>query len=246
MKVWTSFCLIALTAVAAAHGQEPVPPPAGAAPAAGAASEFKDLKAKVSYIIGHRLGQSMKQDGFDLDVELLMRGIREAASGKPSVIADQEAFATMQQFEAEQQAKMQAAFAEAADKNAKDGAAFLAENGKKEGVKTLPSGVQYRVIKAGTGQVKPLATDRISAHYAGRLLDGTKFDSSYDRGVPADFGVTEVISGWTEVLQQMVVGDKWEVYIPGDKAYGPNGRPPKIGPNAVLVFEMELMGIEGK
>jgi FKBP-type peptidyl-prolyl cis-trans isomerase FklB len=245
MKAWTSFCVIVLTAVASACGQEPVPAAPGGAPAAGA-SEFKDLKSKVSYILGRRIGQSMKEDGIDLDVELVMRGFREAAAGKPSVVGDEEAAAAMQQFAAAQEVKAQEAIKGAADKNAKDGAAFLAENGKKPDVKTLPSGVQFKVLKAGTGAVKPTETDTVSAHYTGRLIDGTKFDSSVDRGEPLSIPVNRVIAGWTEVLQQMVVGDKWEVYIPGDKAYGQRGSPPVIGPNALLIFEMELLGIQGK
>jgi FKBP-type peptidyl-prolyl cis-trans isomerase FklB len=249
MKAWSSFCLIVLMAVAAAHGQEPVKPaetpPAAGAPAAAGSSEFKDLKSKVSYIIGQRIGQSMKQDGIDLDVELVMRGFREAAAGKPSAIGEEEMAAAMQAFQMEQQAKAQEAMKALADKNTKEGAAFLAENAKKEGVKTLASGVQYKVLKAGTGTVKPKETDTVSAHYSGRLIDGTKFDSSYDRGQPLSIPVNQVIPGWTEVLQLMVPGDKWEVYIPGDKAYGPRGSPPVIGPNSVLIFEMELVGIEG-
>jgi FKBP-type peptidyl-prolyl cis-trans isomerase len=236
-KVWTTVCLVVFTVAATACGQEPVPAPG--APPAGGASEFKDLRSKVSYIIGQRIGQSMKQDGIDLDVELVMRGFREAAAGKPSLVSDQEAAAAMQQFTMEQQKG-------AADKNTREGAAFLAENGKKPEVKTLASGVQYKVLKAGTGAVKPKQTDTVSAHYAGRLVDGTKFDSSYDRGEPLNIPVNQVIPGWTEVLQLMVVGDKWEVYIPGDKAYGQRGSPPVIGPNAVLIFEMELLGIQGQ
>jgi FKBP-type peptidyl-prolyl cis-trans isomerase len=242
MKAWTSFCFVVLTA-ATACGQEPVPAPA--APAGGA-SEFKDLKSKVSYIIGQRIGQSMKQDGIELDVDLVIRGFRDAAAGKPSVVSDEEASAAMQQFSLEQQSKAQEAMKGVADKNAKDGAAFLTENGKKPDVKSLPSGVQFKVLKAGTGTVKPKDTDTVSAHYAGRLIDGTKFDSSYDRGQPLNIPVNRVIAGWTEVLQHMVVGDKWEVYIPGDKAYGPQGSPPVIGPNALLIFEMELLGIQGQ
>jgi FKBP-type peptidyl-prolyl cis-trans isomerase FklB len=245
MKVWISFCLVVFTAVASACGQEPVPAP-GAAPAAGAASEFKDLKSKVSYLIGQRIGQSMKQDNIDLDVELVMRGFREAAAGKTSVIGEEEAAAVMAEFSQVQQAKAQEAMKGLADKNSQEGAAFLTDNGKKPDVKTLPSGVQYKVLKAGTGAVKPKETDTVSAHYAGRLINGTKFDSSYDRGQPLNIPVNQVIAGWTEVLQHMVVGDKWEVYIPGDKAYGQRGSPPVIGPNALLIFEMELLGIQGQ
>jgi len=241
MKVWTSFCFVVFAVAGSAYGQEPVPANPGAAaapPAAGAASEFKDLKSKVSYIIGQRIGQSMKQDGIELDVELVIRGFREAAAGKPSLVSNEESVAAMQQFTIEQQQGV-------ADKNAKIGAAFLAENGKKPDVKTLKSGVQIKVLKAGTGTAKPKEADTVSAHYAGRLIDGTKFDSSYDRGEPLNIPVNRVIAGWTEVLQEMVVGDKWEVYIPGDKAYGLRGSPDgTIGPNALLIFEMELLGIQ--
>jgi FKBP-type peptidyl-prolyl cis-trans isomerase len=130
-----------------------------------------------------------------------------------------------------------------ADKNAAEGKAFLAENGKKEGVVTLPSGLQYKVLTAGTG-ASPKAADTVQTHYSGKLLDGTVFDSSYDRGTPATFGVDQVIAGWTEALQKMKAGDKWEVYIPGDLAYGLRGSPPKIGPNSTLIFTVELIAVE--
>ena len=221
------------------------------APAPVSAPELKDLRAKVSYLIGRNIGQSLKQDQMDVDVELMLRALREATSGVESVLSETETQEAFRAFRKQQEAKQAEAMLSqnadlkaAAEKNTKEAAAFLAENGKKEGVVTLPSGVQYKVLKSGTGAT-PKASDSVSAHYAGRLIDGTKFDSSYDRGQPLVIPVQGVIPGWTEVLQKMKVGDKWEVYIPGDSAYGLNGSPPTIGPNALLIFEMELIAVEG-
>jgi FKBP-type peptidyl-prolyl cis-trans isomerase FklB len=129
------------------------------------------------------------------------------------------------------------------EKNKKEGATFLAENAKKPGVTTLPSGLQYKVLTPGSGK-SPTSNDVVKAHYRGTLIDGTEFDSSYSRGQPFTSPVTRVIKGWTEALLKMKVGDKWQLFVPGDLAYGERGSPPKIGPNAVLIFEMELLGIE--
>jgi FKBP-type peptidyl-prolyl cis-trans isomerase FklB len=149
----------------------------------------------------------------------------------------------MVQFQQQVMAQQQQKAATEGDRNKADGAAFLAKNKQIQGVQTLPSGVQYKVLKQGAGAT-PKAADTVTTHYRGSLIDGTVFDSSYDRGEPASFGVTQVIKGWTEVLQLMKVGDKWQVFIPSDLAYGPQGRPPKIAPNAVLIFEMELLDVK--
>jgi FKBP-type peptidyl-prolyl cis-trans isomerase len=137
------------------------------------------------------------------------------------------------------QAEQQEAVSAQSDSNAAEGAAFLAENAKKEGVVTTDSGLQYKIMNTGVGP-KPTADSTVEVHYAGRLLDGTEFDSSVKRGVPTQFGVTQVIPGWTEVLQLMPEGSKWEVYIPSNLAYGPGGTGP-IGPNSTLIFEVELL-----
>jgi FKBP-type peptidyl-prolyl cis-trans isomerase FklB len=144
-------------------------------------------------------------------------------------------------FQKEMMAKQQAM----ADKNKKEGEAFLAENKKKEGVKTLPSGVQYKVIKAGTGK-KPKLTDTVTVHYRGTLIDGTEFDSSYKRGQPASFQVSGVIPGWTEALQLMGEGAKWQLFVPSNLAYGERGTGGPIGPNATLIFEVELISVQEK
>jgi len=134
-------------------------------------------------------------------------------------------------------------FQQLADKNQKEGEVFLAENKKKKGVITLPSGLQYQVIKEGTGKI-PKATDTVTTHYRGTLIDGTEFDSSYKRGEPASFPVNGVIKGWTEALQLMKVGSKWQLFIPSNLAYGPQGAGQAIGPNATLIFEIELLSIK--
>ena len=193
----------------------------------------------------------MKGQSIEVDSQALARGIMDAISGSKPLLSDQELQQTMMAFQQELQARqrgMAAKQAEASkavgEKNQKEGAAFLAENAKKPGVKTLPSGLQYKVVKEGTGPM-PKATDQVKTHYRGTLIDGTVFDSSYKRGEPATFGVSDVIAGWTEALQLMKVGSRWQLFIPGDLAYGANPRPGgPIGPNATLLFEIELLGIE--
>lgn len=220
-----------------------------AAPAA-AAPQFKSLEEKVSYIVGLNIGRGLKNDGMEVSPDLVVRGLRDALAGTKYALTDEEITSVIQEFSKQQMAKeAQKALAAnpelkaLADKNSAEGAAFLADNGKKEGVTTLPSGLQYKVLTAGQG-ASPKVTDTVQTHYSGKLLDGTMFDSSYERGQPAAFGVDQVIPGWTEALQKMKVGDKWEVYIPGNLAYGLRGHPPKIGPNATLVFTVELIAVE--
>lgn len=217
---------------------------------APAAPQFNTLEEKVSYIVGLNIGRGLKSDGMEVNPDLVVRGLRDALSGGKFAMTDDEISAVVQEFSKKQMAKeAERALAEnpqlkeAAEKNAAEGAAFLAENGKKEGVQTLPSGLQYKVLTAGQG-ISPKASDTVQTHYSGKLLDGTVFDSSYERGQPASFGVDQVIAGWTEALQKMKVGDKWEVYIPGSLAYGLRGSPPQIGPNATLVFTVELIAVE--
>jgi FKBP-type peptidyl-prolyl cis-trans isomerase FklB len=219
-----------------------------AAPAG--APQLKTLKERVSYLVGMSMGERLKNDQMDVDQEILIRGLRDALSGAKAALSDEEMEATVREFSTQQQKKdAEAAMAAnpelkaAAEKNSAEGAAFLAENGKKEGVVTLPSGLQYKVLTAGTG-ASPKINDTVQVHYSGKLLDGTVFDSSYERGQPAMFGVGQVIPGWTEALQKMKAGDTWEVYIPGDLAYGLRGSPPRIGPNALLTFKVELIAVE--
>ncbi|HEX3871863.1 MAG TPA: FKBP-type peptidyl-prolyl cis-trans isomerase [Pirellulales bacterium] len=203
---------------------------------AAAPMPLKDTKQKYSYAIGMNIGKNFKDK---IDVDALMRGLRDAVSDVPPALNEQEftdAMNALQQIMLADEEKVVADMS-------KKGEDFLAENKKKADVKTLPSGLQYRVIKQGNGP-SPKATDTVTAHYTGRLPDGTVFDSSTERGMPITFPITQVIKGWTEALQLMKVGDKWELFIPSNLAYGPEGRPPAIPPNATLVFEVELLSIQ--
>lgn len=195
---------------------------------------LKNQKEKVSYIIGMNIGSNLKRQSIDIDPVLLLKGIQEGLAGAKPLLTEQEIQETMVAFQKE-----------LVEKYKKQGEDFLAENKKKEGVKTLPSGLQYKVIKAGTGK-KPKADDMVTVNYRGTLIDGSEFDSSYRRGQPATFQVSGVISGWTEALQLMQEGSKWELFIPSNLAYGERGRPGIIGPNATLIFEVELVSVQPK
>jgi len=199
---------------------------------------LKNEKDKVSYSIGMAMGKDIKRQSIDIDPDILAKGIKDVLSGGKVLLTDQEVSETMAAFQKEMIAKL-------GEKNKGEGEAFLAENKKKEGVKTLPSGLQYKVIKAGTGK-KPTLTDAVTTHYRGTLIDGTEFDSSYRRGQPATFPVNGVIPGWTEALQLMEVGAKWQLFIPSNLAYRERGAGGTIGPNATLIFEIELISIEEK
>ena len=201
----------------------------------------KNQKEKMSYIIGMDIGNNLKKQGIDIETNILINGIKDAFASAKSLLSEQEIRETLATFQKEMQAKQE----EIGKKNKKEGEAFLAENKKKEGVKTLPSGLQYKVINAGTGK-KPKLTDTVTAHYRGTLIDGAEFDSSYKRGQPASFSVSGVIPGWTEALQLMEEGTKWELFIPTSLAYGERGAGAMIGPNATLIFEVELISIQEK
>jgi len=205
-------------------------------------SPLKDEKDKVSYGYGMEIGKNLKRQGIEINPDLLSQGLKASLAGEKTLLTEEEVRQVMMSF----QQKMQAQRAEKSKKEGEEhkvkGEAFLAENKKKEGVQTLPSGMQYKVITKGTGP-KPKSDDTVSTHYRGTLIDGTEFDSSYKRGEPAKFGVTQVIKGWTEALLMMPVGSKWQLFIPGDLAYGPGGRP-GIPPNATLLFDIELLAIE--
>jgi FKBP-type peptidyl-prolyl cis-trans isomerase FklB len=225
----TSLVIAGLFA-AAAHAQEKV--------------ELKDTKQKISYAIGMDIGSNFKRQELDVDAKALAAGIADTLAGKTQ-LTDAEAKQVITEFRTQMMAKMEAKQKEAGDKNVKDGEKFLAENSKKEGVKTTASGLQYKVLKAGKPDGKtPKATDTVKVHYHGTLIDGTIFDSSVQRGEPATFPVDGVIPGWTEVLQLMKEGDKWQVYIPSKLAYGPRGAGPQIGPNSTLIFDVELLSVE--
>ena len=200
--------------------------------------------AKVSYAIGMQIGANFKQQGLDtiIDLNLLRKAIADAQTDSTEM-TDAEVQETMQAFSQKMQAAQQAEANAAADINKAKGEAFLAENGKRPEVTTLPSGLQYEVLKEGNGPI-PKANDRVSTHYTGTLLDGTKFDSSVDRGTPFEANAgSGLIQGWMEALQLMPVGSKWKLYVPSDLAYGPRGAGGSIGPNETLIFEMELLYI---
>jgi len=207
---------------------------------------LKTQKDKVSYSIGMDIGTTLKKQELDVDPAILARGIRDSMSGQKPLMTDQEMRDTIAAFQKEMMAKQQEQTKQMGEKNKKQGEAFLAENKKKEGVKTLPSGLQYKVITAGKGK-KPKATDTVTTHYRGTLIDGTEFDSSISRGKPASFPVNGVIPGWTEALQLMEEGAKWQLFIPSNLAYGERGTPGgPIGPNATLIFDIELISVQEK
>lgn len=213
--------------------------------------KLESVQQKVSYGIGLSIGQNLKQQGIDVESAAFLAGLMDALKGNDMQLSDSEIQEAMVVFQKQLQARQARQRMEAdpklkalAEKNEKDGAAYLASNGKKEGVKTLKSGLQYRVIKSGEGKASPKKTSAVRTHYHGTLTDGTVFDSSVKRGEPAEFRVDQVIAGWTEALQLMKEGDKWELVIPSELAYGVSPRPGgPIGPNAVLIFEVELIKI---
>ena len=204
--------------------------------------DLKDPKLRVSYAIGTDIGSKMKEQGLEIDPKALAAGLADAFAGKPA-LTPAEVGQTLTEFSKDMQTKMASKQKAAGEENVKKGEAFLAANAKKEGVKVLPSGLQYKVLKAGSGK-SPKATETVKVHYHGTLIDGTVFDSSVEKGMPATFGVSQVIPGWIEALQLMKEGDKWQLVIPSKLAYGERAPGGKIGPNSVLVFEVELISIE--
>jgi FKBP-type peptidyl-prolyl cis-trans isomerase len=217
---------------------------------------LKTQKDKSSYAVGMNvgkgLGANLRQQSVEFDQAILLRGLKDALAGGKSLLTDDEAKAVLTQLQTEvrarQQEKMkleQEKMKVAAEENKKEGAEFLGENKTKEGVVTLPSGLQYKILTEGTGP-KPAATDTVTCNYKGTLINGTEFDSSYKRGQPLSIQVNGVIKGWTEALQLMPVGSKWQLFIPSDLGYGDRGSGPVIGPGATLIFEVELLSIQEK
>jgi len=204
---------------------------------------LKTPKDKLSYSIGTDVGRNLKRLGIDVDTELLLKGLNDALKGAKPLLSDEELGATLSALQQEIQRKAAQAASAAAEENKKAGEAFLAQNKSKEGVVTLPSGLQYKILKAGEGK-KPAAADTVECNYRGTLINGNEFDSSYRRGQPATFGVAQVIPGWQEALQLMPVGSKWQLFVPPDLAYGERGAGREIGPNATLIFEVELLAIK--
>ena len=210
-------------------------------------NQLADEKSRVSYAIGMMTGHNWQQQGLELDADVYMHGIKDSMTGGKMLLTPEEAQDTLQKFQTEFKVKQAAKRAEQTVKNKSDGEAYLAANKKNTGVKTISamnqegqaSELQYQVITAGTG-ITPTANDVVKVNYAGTLIDGTEFDSSYKRGQPAEFQVGGVIKGWTAALQQMKVGSKWKLSIPADLAYGEGGRP-GIPPNSTLIFVVELL-----
>ncbi len=197
---------------------------------------------KISYAIGLDIGNNLRSLGTDIDIDILVQAIRDTLERDKSLMTQAEMIKAMQEFSNQLQAKDSGHTAEDAEKNRIEGEAFLSTNQKKPGVTTTASGLQYKIIKEGGGP-KPAATDEVTVHYRGTLIDGTEFDSSYKRDKPATFPLNGVIAGWTEGLQLMNKGSKFEFYIPSELAYGSRGAGDKIGPNATLIFEVELLSI---
>lgn len=197
---------------------------------------------RLSYGMGYNLGSRIKGE-IDLDIDTFATGVRDGSSGEQRLMSDEEIVAAMQKFQEQEAAKHEAEMAEASAANLAASEAYLAEHAAKEGVVTTDSGLQYRVIEEGQGD-KPGLTDMVEVHYRGTLVDGTEFDSSYGRGEPVTFPVNGVIPGWTEALQLMSEGAKWELVIPADLAYGPGGTGGPIGPNQALIFEVELLDVQ--
>jgi len=204
---------------------------------------LKTPKEKLSYVIGVQIGSDFKGQKMELDPDIVARGMKDAIAGGKLLLSDQEAKEVIAAFQKERAAVDAETKKGLAEKNKKEGAAFLAANAKKEGVKTLPSGLQYKVIKEGAGRM-PKATDQVETHYRGTLIDGREFDSSYKRGQPATFAVNGVIKGWTEALQLMKAGSKWQLFVPPELAYGERGAGSMIEPNATLIFEVELISVK--
>lgn len=208
------------------------------------ASALKTDKDKLSYAIGREMGEGVKSQGIDVDPNLLIQGLKDALAGAKGLMSEEELHTVIGALQEEiKQKQMQAAEAEAAD-NKKKGDAFFAENTKKEGVVTLPSGLQYKILTAGQGK-KPMETDTVLCNYRGTFIDGTEFDSSARAGKPVPFQLKGILPGFQEALLLMPVGSKWQIFIPSSLAYGEHGAGNVIGPNAALVFEVELVGIQG-
>jgi len=200
--------------------------------------QLKDQKDKVSYSIGMNIGFNLSKQKVDINPDILAAGIKDAIAGKPQLTSDQ-VKDVMAQFEKDMEQKQK----QTADKNKTEGAKFLEENKKKPGVKATASGLEYKVEKEGTG-AQPKATDTVTVNYRGTLIDGTEFDSSYKRGQPATFPLNGVIKGWTEGLQLMKAGSKYQFFVPSNLAYGERAVSPEIGPNATLIFEVELLDVK--
>lgn len=212
------------------------------------AGDTKEIVSRASYAMGMLIGRQLKQGGLEPDMKRLIKGLQDSLSDSESELTDEELQAALQAFDPIARKNVAERSKAAANKNLKAGQDFLDANKDKDGVKSTKSGLQYKVLVSGKG-ASPKATDTVRVHYRGKLIDGKVFDQSYEgetptkKEQPAEFTVNQVIPGWTEALQKMKAGDKWQLYIPAELAYGPNQRGPVIGPNSVLVFDVELLEI---
>lgn len=251
MKKLTSLAaLLLLTATVSARAdqqpgaqQQPAQKPATAPAPAAPGDKPQSLEDKASYIIGFNLGSNLKQQEIPVSADLIVKGLRDGLGGAQGLLTDEEIQAAMTEFQQQMMAKQQAKMQALGAKNKQEADAFLASNKTKQGVITTASGLQYQVLQEGTGPT-PKPTDNVTVHYKGTLLDGTVFDSSYERNEPATFTVNQVIPGWVEALQLMKVGSKAKLFIPPALAYGESGAGQEIGPNSLLVFEVELLKTE--
>lgn len=201
--------------------------------------KLENSKDRISYIIGRDMAANLQKQGIEIEADPFMQGVKEVLAGTPSSLSQDDVQQAMTALQQQMGQKQNAQGSE----NKKAGEEFLAENKNKEGVHTLPSGLQYEVLQEGKGK-SPSKTDTVTTHYHGTLIDGTVFDSSYERGQPATFPVNGVIAGWTEALQLMKEGAKWRLFIPSELAYGSQGAGDAIGPNAALIFDVELLSVD--
>ena len=230
-RLTLSIALLLLIAAPAAWAQDDPAP-----------AELKTFGEKAGYAIGQNIGGNLKQTGVTIDLKAFLRGMQDSLAGKKGLLTEEEIQKVLTEFDKQVQANAASQQKAMTEKNLKEGAAFLAANAKKEGVKTTESGLQYKITKLGTG-ASPKATSKVRVHYEGRLLNGKVFDSSFKRGEPAEFPVNMVIKGWTEALQLMKEGGERELYIPSTLGYGTRGAGADIGPNATLIFKVQLIKV---
>ena len=204
---------------------------------------YADGEGKESYSLGYQFGQYLQSQGLDIDLEVYLSGIKDALAGKEPLLSREEIRATIKALQQRVEAAGEMELRQKAAKTLEEGRRFLAENQKKEGIRALPSGLQYKVLSEGSGRT-PQATDSVTVNYKGTLIDGTEFDSSYKRGQSATFKVSGVIRGWTQALQLMKEGSKWQLFVPPDLAYGERGAGRSIPPNSTLIFEVELISVQ--
>ena len=238
-----------------AHAQQAAPAKPKAAPAAtthkatvaksSPPMALTTTKDKFSYALGMNLGASLHRQSVPVDPNILARGLKDSLAGGKTLLTEDQAKAALTEVQNEMRKKQQEQMQAAGEANKKEGEAFLSANKGKDGVVTLPSGLQYKILTQGTGP-KPTSSDTVVCNYRGTLINGTEFDSSYKRGQPATFPVGGVIKGWTEALPLMAVGSKWQLFIPAELAYGERAPGPEIGPNSTLIFEVELLSIQDK